>query len=190
MKLYMDIHRPFNDSLSKSYLLVIAIIVLSVIYMASKQSFSSVEEIRSLFGRVEPGVMLYLIAFLVMLLCALTPLPAEIVALGNTLVFSPFEAFFITWISAVISAVIGYECGRLSQYDPCKVNKEGRVCQLISRYGYGGLAIMRLIPAVPFFALNICGGIFKLNRFIYLTITAITVVPAVALLTFFPHLFM
>ena len=168
----------------------VMVILLVIVYLAVQPVSSSIEYIQHIMSGYDSKIALYAIAFIVMLLCALTPLPAEIIAISNALVFSPAEAFLVTWISALASSYIGYEFGRLNGFDPCKTNAHGKICQLLNRYGYSGLAVMRLIPVVPFFALNICGGLFKLDRSKYLLITTVTIIPAVALLTFFPRLFL
>lgn len=165
-------------------------LVLVVVYLMLQPALTSLEQAQNISGAYDSKVAAYTISFIIMLLCALTPLPAELIALANTLIFSPVEAFFVTWLSAVLSASIGYEFGRLNGIDPCTYKQSSKICRWLNAYGYKALTIMRLIPIVPFFALNICGGIFKLNRTKYTTITAVTIVPAVALLTFFPQLFL
>jgi len=190
MNLQMDFLQTAKNHPTGNRLVLCVLCVIVVVFLIVQPSFLSIEEARNLFIHQDSKVALYLISFLLMLLCALTPMPAEVIALGNALVFSPTEAFCVTWMSAVASASIGYELGRLSEYDPCKINKDGKVCRLLNKHGYKGLAIMRLIPVVPFFALNIGGGIFKLNRRKFVVITAVTIAPAIALLTFFPQFFM
>ena len=176
----------------KLYNLLFVIITVALVAgcLIFQPGLITIEQAQSLTGAYDSRMTAYLVSFSIMLLCALTPLPAEIIALSNSIIFSPWEAFMVTWLSAVSSAYIGYELGRLNGYDPCKSNKNGRICRLLNKYGYSGLALMRLIPVVPFFALNICGGLFKLNRTKYVLITTVTIIPAVALLTFFPQLFL
>ena len=163
---------------------------LILLYLMFQPELISLEQTQNMSGSNESKIATYLISFAIMLLCALTPLPAEFIALTNAFIYSPFEAFLVTWFSAVLSAQIGYEFGRLNGIDPCKYKESNKICRWLNAYGYKALVIMRLIPIVPFFALNICGGIFKLDRFKYTMITAVTIIPAVLLLTLFPHLFM
>lgn len=170
-------------------LFIIVAGVLVAGYLMVQPELMSVEGAQSLTSNYDSKIVAYLISFLIMLLCALTPMPAEFIALSNTLVFSPWEAFLVTWLSAIVSANVGYELGRLHYFDPCKI-ENSKICRWLTRYGCKGLILMRLIPIVPFFALNICAGLFKLGRIKYLLITAITIIPAVAILTFFPHLFL
>ncbi len=164
--------------------------ILIVVYLVYQPELMLLEPTQKLSGYYESKFTAYLVSFAVMLLCALTPLPAELIALTNTFIYSPFEAFMVTWLSAVLSAQIGYEFGRLNGIDPCKYEDSNKICLWLNVYGYKALAIMRLIPIVPFFALNICGGIFKLERCKYTMITAVTIIPAVFLLTLFPQLFL
>lgn len=179
-----NILKPVNS------IFILVCLLLLVVYFMIQPGLVSIEQAQGLVDGHDSKFIAYLVSFLIMLLCALTPLPAEIIALSNTLIFSPVEAFLLTWLSAIISANVGYELGRLNCYDPCKSSSKGKICQWLSKYGYTGLAILRLVPIVPFFAINICSGIFKLNRMKFSVITAVTIIPAVALLTFFPHLFL
>lgn len=181
-------HNDASHKLGNSLFFVI-VVALLVVYMVFSPAGLSIEQAQELTGGYDSKFVAYLISFLIMLLCALTPVPAEVIALTNTMIYSPGEAFMVTWLSALVSANLGYELGRLNCFDPCKTKKNGKICCWLTRYGYRGLALMRLIPVVPFFALNICGGLFKLDRSKYTVITAVTIVPAVALLTFFPYLF-
>lgn len=176
-----------NFKLGNTLFFTLAMVLL-LVYLLIGSANLSVEHAQNLTSSYDSKLAMYLVSFLIMLLCALTPVPAEIIALSNTFIFSPMEAFMVTWLSALVSANIGYELGRLNCFDPCR-NKSSKICRWLSRYGYKGLAVMRLVPIVPFFALNICGGLFKLNRAKYTAITAITIIPAVGLLTLFPQLF-
>lgn len=162
---------------------------LVIIYFVFEPMFMSLEQAQEMIAAYDSKTMIYLIVFAIMLVCALTPLPAELIALVNALMFSPMEAFLVTWLSAVFSAYVGYEIGRLNWFNPCEAGDDRKICRWLRTHGYVALAVMRLIPIVPFFALNICGGVFKLNRAKYTVITAVCIIPAVVLLTAFPHLF-
>jgi len=179
-----------SDSNARLYnaLFVLFAMALLVLYLVFQPGLISIDQTQNMVNAYDSRIAAYLVSFLIMLLCALTPLPAEIIAVTNALIFSPVEAFLVTWLSAVTSASVGYELGRLHYFDPCK-SENGKICRWLRCHGYKGLIVMRLVPLVPFFALNICAGLFKLNRTKYVLITSVTVTPAVALLTFFPTLF-
>ncbi|WP_455217882.1 TVP38/TMEM64 family protein [Kaarinaea lacus] len=164
-------------------------VLLIVAYMICEPEMMSLNQAKNLGSGYESVAAMYLFSFLVMLLCALTPLPAELIALTNTFMYSPAEAFLVTWTSALFSAQIGYEFGRLNTIEPCRYRDSNRICRWLNCYGYQALVVMRLVPVIPFFALNICSGIFKLSRTHYTAITAVTIIPAIAILSFFPHFF-
>lgn len=182
--------RDYQTSDITNILFYVIAVSLVVFYLTYQPELLSISQMQDMGSSHEAKTTVYIFSFLIMLLCALTPVPAELIALANTIIYSPLEAFFVTWISAIINAQVGFEFGRLNKLDPCKYSDSNKICEWLTRYGYKALAIMRLIPIVPFFALNICGGIFKLNRCKYTVITAFTIIPAVAVLTFFPHLFL
>jgi len=163
--------------------------ILVLIYMMMQSDTFSVEQMINMGNAYDSRVAAYSFSFLAMLLGALTPFPAELIALTNAFIYSPIEAFFVTWLSAVLSAQIAYEFGRLNTLNPCQYKDSNKICYWLNNHGYKALVILRLIPFVPFFALNICCGIFRLNRSMYFMITALAMLPAVVLLTFFPQVF-
>jgi len=187
IKLNQFLYRKFKPTGYLFYIIAITLVAACLVFQPGSLTM---DQIRIIGGSYDSKLATYLFSLLVMMVCALTPLPAELIALTNTFIYSPVEAFFVTWLSAVMSAEIGYEFGRLNNLNPCRYKDSNKVCHWLNKYGYKALAIMRLIPIVPFFALNICGGILKLNRYKYTLVTAFTIMPAVTLLTFFPHLFM
>ncbi|WP_455221171.1 TVP38/TMEM64 family protein [Kaarinaea lacus] len=182
---------PFtrNHSLHNALFYMIAL-GLILVFLTLQPTLISIEQVKNVTMQYDSRIIAYIISFFIMLVCALTPLPAEIIALGNTFFYTPTEAFLVTWVSAMLSAQAGYEFGRLNGYDPCKFKQSNRICHWLNSYGYKALAITRLIPVVPFFALNIGAGILKINRCKYAVITSVTIIPAIALLTLFPQLFL
>jgi uncharacterized membrane protein YdjX (TVP38/TMEM64 family) len=186
----INLRRRTNHSQLTTVLFYSLALTMVCLYFTFQPALMSFEQVQQITTSYDSKVVAYAISFLLMLLCALTPLPAEIIALGNTFIYSPAEAFLVTWLSGILSAQAGYELGRLHGFDPCENYVNNKICRWLNAYGYKALAIMRLIPLVPFFALNIGAGVFRLNRFKYTVITALTIIPAVALLTLFPHLFL
>ena len=176
-------------SLENTVFYVIAAGLIGV-FLILQPMLTSIDQVQHITVLNSSKAAAYIISFVIMLVCALTPLPAEIIALGNTFIYSPLEAFLVTWFSAMVSAQIAYEFGRMNCYDPCKIKQSNKICRWLNNYGCKALAIMRLIPVVPFFALNIGAGIFKLNRCKYTVITTVTIIPAITLLTLFPQWFL
>ena len=189
--------RPFtwndvkrNDTKRPSAVFYLMAVILICVYVACQPMLMSFEQAQQIISGDESRAAAYFISFIIMLLCALTPLPAELIALANTAIYSPTEAFLVTWMSATVSAMAGYELGRLNGYDLCKDKQSNRICRFLNAYGYMALAIMRLIPAVPFFILNIGSGVLQLNRYKYSLITSVTIIPAITVLSFLPQLFL
>lgn len=182
-------HHAIYPHTVSNFLFYVIAALLMIAYLAFQPEMLSLGQAQSISAGYDSQAVAYVISFAIMLLCALTPIPAELIALANTFMYSPMEAFMVTWFSALLSAQAGYELGRLNWFDPCKYSQGSKICRWLNAYGYKALALLRLIPVVPFFVLNIGGGLFKLDRCKYALITAITIAPAVAVLTFFPSLF-
>ena len=151
-----------------------------------------VDEVSALYNSMDSMLLRYLLSLLFMMICAITPMPAELVVLVNGAIYTPIEAFLISWLSAMIGALLGYELGRLNSIKPAFIpinNKYRNICHRIAAGKYVTLLVMRIIPIVPFFVLNIVSGAFKLARYKYTAITAISIIPAIAILTWLPSLF-
>ena len=171
-----------------SGLFYLLFVLAMLIYFLVAEAFS-IPVFMQLALSFDSRYLLYFLCFAFMWLCALTPAPTEIIALGNALLFPPWEAFLLTWISASVCAYIGYEIGRLNAVKSTDGRQSSKVKRCFDKHGYLGLVVMRLLPFVPFFALNIVSGVLRLKRVRYMIITAVTIIPAVAALTFFPHIF-
>jgi len=163
------------------------LLILTLLYFAFDAGNFSVTNCQALSQQIESKALLYALCFLIMLFCALTPAPAEMVALGNALIFVPVEAFLVTWVSAVVSAIIGYELGRLNGHASKASMNSKKIYSWLQQNQTVNLAVMRLLPIIPFFALNLGCGVMKIDRSKYVVITSITIAPAIALFSFLPE---
>ncbi len=121
------------------------------------------------------------ISILLMVLSAVTPLPAEAVSIANGMVFGPLIGTLITWASALLGAYLTYNWSDQfkNSINSQKLNKEKwkKINNWINRWGIFGFLIARLLPTVPFFALNIAAPFLPISRRSFLLITAIAILP-------------
>ena len=125
---------------------------------------------------------------LLMILCAMTPLPAEAITLANGMIFGPLMGTAITWVSAMIGAYITYIYSKRFK-DRIELNRQNekwqRINEWIERWGVLGFLVARLIPVVPFFALNMGAAFLPLSARSYLVITGIAILPHIVIICFF-----
>jgi uncharacterized membrane protein YdjX (TVP38/TMEM64 family) len=128
-------------------------------------------------------------SFLLMLMCALTPLPAEAVALSNGVIFGPVAGFFLTWSSAMTGALVTFLLSRkmLARSDlPLQQLAKIKTAEKwVRRWGIQGLFLARLFPMVPFFALNIGAALFPVSTRSYLLVTGFAIAPHILLISYF-----
>lgn len=183
----MKVQRSTGITLSMVMLVTLGAVIIG---QAGPDAQTILSTLRGL--SVEPGMKAAtcLILFLLMVLGAVTPFPIKLVALSGAVILEPGEAFVLTWLGSLCGAILACEMGRFGSIDLCASPRSRRLCQWLQRHGGKALLLMRLFPVVPFFALNISAGIFRLDRMTYVTVTAAGILPAVAVLTLFPQLFL
>lgn len=134
-------------------------------------------------------VIAIFVSIVLMVLCAMTPLPAEAMALANGMIFGPLGGAIITWTSAVMGAYITFRvskrCKNSLLTKPVDKKKWAKVNNWIERWGTLGFLVARLIPAVPFFALNIGAAFLPITTRTYLLITGLAIIPHVLIFSFF-----
>lgn len=124
----------------------------------------------------------------VMIVCALTFLPAEVPALANGMIYGPWVGGIVTWTGAMIGANIAYGLARL--FGPALIDRwigrdrAERFHKAIDANGTVVLLIARCIPLIPFFAVNYLAGAASMRLWTFNWVTGIGILPmTVALVT-------
>ena len=135
----------------------------------------------------QSGAWMYILAPLFMIAVAILPVPAEIPAMLNGMVFGPTVGVLITWGGALIGAVVSFELARrfgrplgVKVLSPAALD---RVDRLAVSAGWPGLLVARLIPTIAFTLLNWGAGLTPIGRWTFLWTTAIGIVPGVIVFT-------
>lgn len=130
--------------------------------------------------------LLIILVSLIMILCAMTPLPAEALTLANGMLFGPLMGTIITWVSAMIGAYVTYAYSKrfknkfeFKGYDD---EKWRQVNDWIAKWGVLGFFLARLVPAIPFFALNVGAAFLPLNDRTYIMVTGIAILPHIVII--------
>ncbi len=129
----------------------------------------------------------YVLAPLFMIVVAILPIPAEIPAMLNGMVFGARVGTAITWGGAVVGALISFELARrfgrplagriLSSQTLAKADR------MALSAGWPGLLTLRFIPLVAFTALNWAAGLTPVRRWTFLWTTAAGILPGAIVFT-------
>ena len=135
----------------------------------------------------ESGAWVYVLAPLFMVTVAILPIPAEIPAMLNGMVFGARVGALITWSGAIVGAVVSFELARrfgrpLAEklVSPPALAKADR---LVLSAGWKGLLTVRLIPAVAFTLINWAAGLTSIGRATFVWTTAIGILPGAIVFT-------
>ena len=131
------------------------------------------------------GAWGYPLAVALMAGVALLPIPAEIPAAMNGMLFGPVAGILITWTGAVIGAQLSFELARaFGRPLVCRIVPHSAVDKIdgvVSAASWPGLLVARLIPAIAFTALNWVLGLTACSRRTFLWTTAIGILPGTVL---------
>lgn len=126
-------------------------------------------------------------SILLMILHSFLPLPAEIIAVANGMLFGAFGGVLVTWVGAMLGALLSFALARW--LGPATVRrwvstKRWRQVE-VWRSDPAGLLLVRLIPVISFNLINLAAGIAGVGwwRFVWTTgvgILPLTIVMVVA----------
>ena len=131
----------------------------------------------------ELGPWAPLLAIAAMIIVSFLPLPAETVAVANGMVFGRWEGFVLTWLGAMIAALIAFCLARwlgapiVKRILP-KATLE-KFEALIEKRGAPFLLLVRMIPFVPYTVVNYGSGLSPIRLRTYVWTSAIGMAPPI-----------
>jgi len=133
------------------------------------------------------GLWAYVLAPLFMIVVAVIPFPAEVPAMLNGMVFGMVVGTVITWSGALVGAQISFEIARKFGRPLSERIISKRILAQTDRItisaGWSGLLVLRLIPAIPFTAVNWGLGFTMLSRLTFFWTTAVGLFPGALVFT-------
>ena len=133
------------------------------------------------------GWLAYVVAPLLMFVVAVLPLPAEMPAALNGVLFGPVVGFFLTWGGALAGAQVSYELarrfGRPLVERFVKPSALERLDRAVESGGPIALLTLRLIPTVAFTAVNWGAGMASVRRSTFFWTTAVGIIPGALVFT-------
>ena len=113
--------------------------------------------------------------------------PQVVLIAAAAVVFGPWTGSLYSWIGTFVSALIGFELGRLfggRLIRDLKSRGVDRFMALIGKNGLMASLIIRLVPAAPFIVVNMVAGTARVRRLHYALGTAIGILPKILLTAF------
>ena len=109
------------------------------------------------------------------------PLPSELIAMANGIVFGLAAGALITWVGAMCGAVIAFGLARwLGRRFVEAVAPEryvGAVDEWASRQGAGVLLLSRFLPVISFNLINYAAGLTRVSWWTFLWTTGLGIAP-------------
>ncbi len=127
------------------------------------------------------GIWGYPLAVSLMAGVAILPIPAEIPAAMNGMLFGPAAGIAVTWTGAMAGAWISFELSRrfgrplVDRVLPARAID--RVDGAVRAVSWPGLLVARMVPAIAFTALNWGLGLTLCRRRTFLWTTALGILP-------------
>jgi uncharacterized membrane protein YdjX (TVP38/TMEM64 family) len=134
------------------------------------------------------GAWGYPLAVGLMAAVAVLPIPAEIPAAMNGMLFGPLGGIAVTWLGAMGGAWLSFELSRRFGRGPVErilpTRTLERIDGAVDLASWPGLLVARLVPAIAFTALNWGLGLTLCRRRTFLWTTALGILPGTVLFVF------
>jgi uncharacterized membrane protein YdjX (TVP38/TMEM64 family) len=128
----------------------------------------------------------YWVAPLLMVVVAILPIPAEIPAAMNGMLFGAGLGTVITWVGAMVGAMISYELARCFGRELTRRFVSSATMEKLDRLQHTEAAVLltlRLMPVVAFTAINWTSGLLQVRRSTFVWTTAVGILPGAVAFT-------
>jgi uncharacterized membrane protein YdjX (TVP38/TMEM64 family) len=121
-----------------------------------------------------------------MVLHSFLPLPAEIIPLVNGMIFGPWLGIALTWIGAMLGAVLSFALARWlgRPFVRLIVREHHRERIVKLSLSPPTLLLIRLVPLISFNLVNYAAGLLGVGWWSFLWTTAIGILPLTVAMTF------
>ena len=118
-------------------------------------------------------------ALVLMVLHSFLPLPAEIIAIGNGMIFGPWLGMALTWTGAMLGAVLSFALARGFGRPLVRWALPPRHWQRLDTIPThpGTLLLVRLLPVISFNLVNYAAGLLRVDWWTFLWTTALGILP-------------
>ena len=186
------LRRPMMTSRSPyGKLALFAAVLVAAVLAARWAGLSRYSELDTLAGAVRDARRVPLAPLLFVATYALVAafgLPALALTLAGGAIFGVGLGLLLNWLGAVLGAMGGYLLARALGRDAVARllgARAGRLDELATAHGFGTILRLRLIPIVPFNALNFAAGLAGVRLRAYALATALGIIPGTFVYTYF-----
>lgn len=125
------------------------------------------------------GPWTWLGSIALMVLHSFVPLPAEIIALANGMLFGPWWGVVITWVGAMLGAILAYGLARALGRPAVRGLLPARHWAKLDAIPVraGPLLVIRLMPVISFNLVNYAAGLLGVPWWRFLWTTALGILP-------------
>ncbi len=113
-------------------------------------------------------------------LITLAPIPKNVLSAAAGLMFGLVTGVLLVWVAALVGALVAFGLGRVLGRDAVErltSTRVHKVDELIARRGLLAVVVVRLVPVVPFTAINYTAGLTGIRIWHYSAGTAIGIIP-------------
>lgn len=156
-------------------------LLAAAVTVAAVVDLPTAVQLRDLVAAAGPGAPLLFV--LLYALVTLAPVPKNVLSAAAGLLFGLFWGIGLVLVAALLGATVAFGLGRLLGREAVeRLTRTGtgtvaRVDALLARRGLPAVVAVRLVPLVPFTAVNYAAGLTGLRVRDYLLGTAVGIVP-------------
>ena len=157
---------------------ILVVLVAAAAVAALVFPLPPVEEIRNYFGATGWwGPAAFILAYAAL---TLAPVPKNVLSVAAGLVFGFAGGIVVVFIAAILGSITAFWLGRwlgreaVEKFTGARVEK---VDQLLRRRGLAAVIGVRLVPVLPFTAINYTAGLTSIRWWPYFLGTAIGILP-------------
>lgn len=159
-------------------LAVLLLLLLGVVLVERLRGWPDVQLLQDRVEAAGPvGALVFVGGYMV--LCLLPAPKALLTALGGVL-YGLWLGALLSWAAAVIGACVAFGLGRLLGREAVDRLSRGRLedaDRLLTEHGLGAVVAVRLVPVIPFTAINYAAGLTGVRTRDYVLGSALGMVP-------------
>jgi uncharacterized membrane protein YdjX (TVP38/TMEM64 family) len=159
-------------------LVVLVFLVVAAAVLAVSVGLPDAAQLRADIAAAGPAAPLVFV--LLYALVTLAPLPKNVLTVIAGLLFGLVEGAIIVFLGALLGASAAFVLGRLlgrEAVERLTGRRVARIDSLLSRHGLWAVLGVRLVPVLPFTAINYAAGLTAVRNRDYLIGTALGIIP-------------
>ncbi len=126
------------------------------------------------------------VAIGLMMVHSFIPFPAEFVAIANGMIYGPVWGTVITWVGAMLGALLAFGLARLLGrpfVHAVLAKPDWRTLDdWVARHGWGAVLVSRFIPVISFNLINYAAGLTRIPWWTFTWATAVGILPLTTLM--------